>query len=113
MTSQFEFQQLIEEVFEERFADYINTVDRALKIDPETDEPIEPPTYWEDDLIEILDGCMPVYNGEVVELWTDMGGHEPEEDLLQEHDTIIRRMTVSIWEQGFTYISELANEYGF
>lgn len=111
--SQFEFESDLESGFEERFADYIDTVARERRTDDEG-KLIPLPEYWEDTISELADDAIPAYNSEIVALWLDMNLPEIEDPGLVDGETdVLRIITIVLYEQANNYLWELANKYGF
>lgn len=112
--SQFEFESDLESGFEERFADYIDTVSRDRISVDESDTLVPLPQYWQDDLHEIVDGALPIYNRDIVELWLDLGLPDvQDEGLIPDTGDIIQTMMAALYEHGSSYVYELADKYGF
>lgn len=113
MTTQLDFEDTLTVSFEERFADYIDTVARQLKTD-EDGNTVTLPEYWQDDISEIADNCIPVYNSKIVALWLDLGLPEIEDPGLIDGETdVLRIITIVLYEQATNYLYELADQYGF
>jgi len=97
------------EAFTERFEDILTTNDRPSLI-----EGAEVPQYWQDDISELADELVPIYNNEVVSEWAEAGYPDVDDPGMIEGVTdVIKIMQTALYEVYSGQLYTLAYDAGF